>query len=51
MLTETNVASAMRAGVPPSEIRDWCAETLATVWRGEDKEVLFRGYWVCLIPR
>jgi ubiquinone/menaquinone biosynthesis C-methylase UbiE len=50
MLTETNVASAIRAGVPQSEIRDWCAETLAAVWRGEDKEVLFRGYWVCLIP-
>jgi SAM-dependent methyltransferase len=50
MLTETNVASAVRAGVPLPEIRGWCVETLAPVWRGEDKEVMFRGYWVCLVP-
>jgi SAM-dependent methyltransferase len=43
-LTETNVANAVRSGIPQQEIRDWCAETLSPVFRGESKEVLFRGY-------
>ncbi|MGJ5816675.1 class I SAM-dependent methyltransferase [Paludibaculum fermentans] len=48
MLTETNVASAMRSGVPYDEIRQWCGATLAPVWDGRDHEVLFRGYFACL---
>jgi ubiquinone/menaquinone biosynthesis C-methylase UbiE len=44
VLTETNVASAMRNGVPLDEIRRWCAETLAPVFGGRSREVLFRGY-------
>jgi SAM-dependent methyltransferase len=48
MMTETNVASAVRSGVPHSEIRSWCAETLAPLWNGIEREVLFRGYFACM---
>ncbi|MCU1238134.1 MAG: ycgJ 2 [Candidatus Solibacter sp.] len=46
MLTETNVASAVRRGVLLEEIRTWCAETL---WNDGAREVVFRGYFVCLV--
>ena len=45
VMTETNVAAAARRGVPHSEIKSWCAETLAPVWNGAQREVLFRGYF------
>jgi SAM-dependent methyltransferase len=48
MMTETNVAAAMRRGVPQAEIRGWCAETLDAIWNGGEREVLFRGYFACL---
>jgi SAM-dependent methyltransferase len=48
VMTETNVAAAVRSGVPQSEIRSWCAETLAPVWNGTEREVLFRGYFACM---
>lgn len=48
MMTETNVAAAMRRGIPEGEIRSWCEGTLAPVWRGEPHEVLFDCYWACL---
>jgi len=44
VLTETNVARATRTGVPLEEIRDWCRQTLAPVFGGQSREVLFRGY-------
>jgi SAM-dependent methyltransferase len=47
MLTETNVASAMRSGVAREEIRSWCAKTLDAFWRYGDPEILFRGYYAC----
>ncbi|MEO8370020.1 MAG: class I SAM-dependent methyltransferase [Candidatus Solibacter sp.] len=50
VLTETNVAAAVRRGVELAEICGWCADTLAPVWRGESHEVLFRGYYACLRP-
>jgi hypothetical protein len=50
VLTETNVAAAVRRGGDLTEIRQWCAGTLAPVWRGETREVLFRGYFACLRP-
>lgn len=50
MMTETNVAAAVRSGAPRSEIRRWCAGTLARVWSGEDREVMFEGYFACLTP-
>ena len=48
VLTETNVAAAVRRGVPHAEIRSWCAESLAPVWNGSPREVLFRGYFACM---
>lgn len=48
MLTETNVAWAVRQGTPYAEIREWCAATLAPVWAGREREVLFRGYFACM---
>jgi len=48
VMTETNVASAVRRGVPHGEIKSWCAETLAPVWMGSEREVLFHGYFVCM---
>jgi ubiquinone/menaquinone biosynthesis C-methylase UbiE len=49
ILTETNVAAAMREGVPANEIRSWCAETLEPVWQGRNREVVFPGYFACMI--
>ena len=49
-LTETNVAHAIRGGVPRAEIREWCAESLRPVFQGAAREVLFRGYFGCLLP-
>jgi SAM-dependent methyltransferase len=48
VMTETNVASAVRRGEPYTEIRSWCAETLAPVWMDAEREVLFRGYFACM---
>ena len=48
VMTETNVAAAVRSGVLQSEIKSWCAETLAPVWNGVEREVLFRGYFACM---
>lgn len=48
MMTETNVAYAVRNGIPEAEIQSWCAATLAPVWTGEPREVLFHGYYACL---
>lgn len=51
MLTETNVAEALKRGVPLEEIRSWCEETLAPIWRDAgERMVLFRGYFVILVP-
>jgi hypothetical protein len=49
ILTETNVASAVRRGVPEAEVRSWCAETLAPLWAGDFREVSFHGYFACLV--
>jgi SAM-dependent methyltransferase len=48
ILTETNVAEAVRRGIPEAEIRGWCSETLGAVFGGEAREVFFRGYFACL---
>ncbi len=50
MLTETNVAAAVRGGTPLDDIRAWCRETLADVFAGRPREVLFRGYVAYLRP-
>jgi ubiquinone/menaquinone biosynthesis C-methylase UbiE len=49
MLTETNVAFALRNGTKYEEIRQWCEETLEPVWQGKSHEVTFHGYYVCLL--
>jgi hypothetical protein len=43
-ITETNVSSAIAAGTPEAEIREWCCATLAPVFEGRPREVLFRVY-------
>lgn len=48
MLTETNVAAAIRNKISLEEIRSWCTETLGPIWDGKEQEVLFRGYFVCM---
>ncbi|GAB4363519.1 MAG: hypothetical protein OHK0021_07410 [Bryobacter sp.] len=53
MLTETNVAAAVRRGVPLDAIRHWCEDSLAKVWEGSGsidgrRDILFRGYYVVL---
>jgi SAM-dependent methyltransferase len=48
MMTETNVAAAVRDGLSQSEIKSWCAATLARVWNGVERDVLFQGYFACM---
>jgi ubiquinone/menaquinone biosynthesis C-methylase UbiE len=48
VMTETNVAYAIRIGVPEEEIRAWCAESLRPVFHRAQEEVLFRGYFACM---
>ncbi|MGH9628502.1 MAG: class I SAM-dependent methyltransferase [Bryobacteraceae bacterium] len=50
MMTETNVAFAVRNGVPHQEIRSWCEDTLGPLWDGSEQEVVFRGYFACMTP-
>lgn len=50
MLTETNVQAAMRGGTPLDEIRAWCSSTVATVFGGRVRSVLFCGYLALLEP-
>lgn len=48
MLTETNVAAAVRNGASRPEIKSWCADTLSLIWDHTEREVLFRGYFACM---
>jgi SAM-dependent methyltransferase len=48
MLTETNVAAAVRQRAPLGEIRSWIVETLRPEWTGSD--VIFHGYYACMRP-
>lgn len=50
MLTETNVAAAVRGGTPLDEIRAWCRATLPDVFGGRARDVVFTGYIAYLIP-
>lgn len=45
MMTETNVAQAVRQGADGGEIRAWVETTLRPVFEGRPREVLFEGYW------
>lgn len=44
VLSETSVESAIWRGVPEAEVRNWCQDTLATVFGGEFQEVIFDAY-------
>lgn len=44
LMTETNVAEAVREGASLAGVRNWCATTLLPVFAGRDAEVMFRGY-------
>jgi ubiquinone/menaquinone biosynthesis C-methylase UbiE len=46
MMTETNVAFAVRHGVPEDDIRTWCSETLRAAWECDRAEVVFKGDFV-----
>ena len=50
MLTETNVAAAVRRGTPLNEIREWVRTTLCEFWTAPAREIVFRGYYACLLP-
>ncbi len=50
MLTETNVAYAVRRGASLDEIRAWCAESLAADWPADEATVLFPAYYVLFHP-
>jgi SAM-dependent methyltransferase len=43
-LGETNVEAAIRRGVPETEVRAWCLQTLAPVFGAAPLEVLFDAY-------
>ncbi len=43
MMTETNVALAIRNGGREEEIREWCAGRLREAWEADSAEVVFRG--------
>jgi ubiquinone/menaquinone biosynthesis C-methylase UbiE len=49
ILTETNVDTAVRNGVHLEDIRSWCTQTLDPIWNGREQQVLFRGYFVCMV--
>ena len=51
MMTETNVAAAMRRGEAESAICEWMAGTLPEVFGGAARDVVFPGYWVALRPQ
>ncbi len=50
MMTETNVAKAVRDGKPELEIKEWLIQTLVPVFKAPEREIVFRGYWACLEP-
>lgn len=50
VLSETNVAFAVRTGGHYDEIRAWCMRTLSPIWEGKERQVLFFGYLVCMRP-
>jgi SAM-dependent methyltransferase len=49
MMTEVNIAAAIRRGEPEADIRAWLSATLPTVFGGGRRDVVFPGYWVALL--
>ncbi|MDQ3592045.1 MAG: class I SAM-dependent methyltransferase [Actinomycetota bacterium] len=50
LMTETNVAAAVRAGAVSRDIRHWCEDTLSSLWSDRMRTVLFDGYFACMAP-
>jgi SAM-dependent methyltransferase len=50
ILTEVNVAAAVRSGNGEEEIRRWCEGTLESVFGNTTLEVLFPAWLACMIP-
>lgn len=44
IMTETNISYAVAHGAKETDIRGWCETTLAPVFAGKERDVLFRGY-------
>ena len=51
IMTETNISYAVAHGAAEADIRAWCETTLAPVFAGQEREVLFRGYIAYLGPQ
>ncbi len=49
ILTETNVAAAVRDGAPLDGIAAWVSDTLSGFWADDSRDVLFEGYWAELV--
>ena len=50
VLTETNVEFAVARGEDRAAIRAWVEHTLADVFGGEPRDVLFTGYLAHFVP-
>ena len=50
LMTETNVAAAIGRGTSPEDVRSWCVSTLAPVFRGAARPVIFTGYLTWFEP-
>ena len=47
-MSETSVEAALARGVQEPEVREWCQSTLAAVFAGRPREVLFDAYFACV---
>lgn len=50
VMTETNVAHAASRGEPAERIREWCDETLQTLFGSRSLDVLFPAWLACMLP-
>jgi hypothetical protein len=46
VMTETNIANAIRSGTPVAAIRSWCTETLRPIF-STPQQIEFDGYLAC----
>jgi ubiquinone/menaquinone biosynthesis C-methylase UbiE len=49
-MSETNVELALSRGGSETEIREWCAGTLADIFAAGPRDVLFDAYLACIRP-
>lgn len=48
ILTETNVAHAIRSGAAEQSIREWCGTSLRDVFANQSHDVIFPGYFAVM---